>query len=155
MPRSSASRPPAPARAAESASVREAVPSPGRVSAPEPLSAPDLLSRAEHLSGAEPLSAPDLLSGAEPLAPRAPGEAHASTAALVEAPRGRERTGIRARVRTFSCTDRDMEMLERIAEYHGFSKSAMIASLVRREFWRIFPSGTPELRPDPGARIDD
>ncbi|MFM7204794.1 MAG: hypothetical protein ACKO6N_28815 [Myxococcota bacterium] len=131
MPRSSAPRPPAHARAAESASVLETTP------APEISAKPDVLVEPEHDAA--------LLSG----------EANTSPASLVEAPRGRERTGIRARVRTFSCTDRDMEMLERIAEYHGFSKSAMIASLVRREFWRIFPSGTPELRPDPGARIDD
>lgn len=101
----------------------------------------------ESPASSEPLSPPAPVSGGSVSATRSGSGG--------EAPRGRERTGIRARVRTFSCTDRDMEMLERIAEYHGFSKSAMIASLVRREFWRIFPSGTPELRPDPGARIDD
>jgi hypothetical protein len=59
----------------------------------------------------------------------------------------------RARVRTFSAVDRDVEMLEAIANYHGFSKSSMITSLVRKEFWRIFPGGTAEIRPDDGAAV--
>lgn len=59
----------------------------------------------------------------------------------------------RARVRTFSAVDRDVEMLEAIAAYHGFSKSAMITSLVRKEFWRIFPGGTGEIKPDDGAAV--
>jgi hypothetical protein len=61
----------------------------------------------------------------------------------------------RARVRTFSAVDRDVEMLEAIAAYHGFSKSSMITSLVRKEFWRIFPAGTGEIRPDDGAAVFD
>lgn len=44
-------------------------------------------------------------------------------------------------------------MLEAIARYHGFSKSSTITSLVRKEFWRIFPKGTGGIRPEPGARI--
>jgi hypothetical protein len=44
-------------------------------------------------------------------------------------------------------------MLEAIAAYHGFSKSATITSLVRKEFWRIFPAGTAEIRPDDGAAV--
>ena len=59
----------------------------------------------------------------------------------------------RARVRTYSAVDRDVEMLEAISAYHGFSKSATIASLIRREFWRVFPAGTPEIRPDEGAAV--
>ena len=59
----------------------------------------------------------------------------------------------RARVRTFSAVDRDIEMLDAIAAYHGFSKSATITSLVRKEFWRIFPAGTAEIRPDDGAAV--
>jgi hypothetical protein len=59
----------------------------------------------------------------------------------------------RARVRTYSAVDRDVEMLEAIALYHGFSKSSMITSLVRKEFWRIFPGGTGEIRPDEGATV--
>jgi hypothetical protein len=59
----------------------------------------------------------------------------------------------KAKVRTFSAVDRDIDMLDAIAAYHGFSKSAMIASLVRKEFWRVFPAGTPEVRPDDGAAV--
>jgi hypothetical protein len=58
----------------------------------------------------------------------------------------------RARVRTFSATDRDYAMLETIAHYHGISKSAMITGLIRKEFWRVFPSGTELITPDDGAR---
>jgi hypothetical protein len=61
---------------------------------------------------------------------------------------------LRAKVRTFSATDRDMAMLEAVAHYHGLNKSAMIASLIRKEFWRIFPAGTDRIRPDRGARIE-
>jgi len=59
----------------------------------------------------------------------------------------------RAKVRTFSAVDRDVEMLEAIAAYHGFSKSATITSLIRREFWRIFPAGAAGIEPDEGAAI--
>jgi hypothetical protein len=58
------------------------------------------------------------------------------------------------KVRTFSATDRDIAMLEAIARYHGLNKSATITSLVRREFWRIFPAGTGEIKPDQGAKVD-
>jgi hypothetical protein len=60
----------------------------------------------------------------------------------------------KARVRTFSAVDRDVKMLEAIAAYHGFSKSAMIASLVRKEFWRIFPAGTGGILPTDGAAVN-
>jgi hypothetical protein len=56
-------------------------------------------------------------------------------------------------VRTFSASRHDLRMLEAVAHYHGFSKSATITSLVKKEFWRIFPQGTEEIRPDPGARV--
>jgi molybdopterin biosynthesis enzyme len=59
----------------------------------------------------------------------------------------------KSKVRTYSATDRDHEMLEVVARYHGISKSAMITGLVRKEFWRIFPSGTESIRPEEGARI--
>jgi len=59
----------------------------------------------------------------------------------------------RARSRTFSSTDRDYEMLAAIARYHGISKSAMVTGLIRKEFWRVFPTGTDAILPDPGARI--
>ncbi|MBN1442931.1 MAG: hypothetical protein JXA90_09485 [Planctomycetes bacterium] len=56
-------------------------------------------------------------------------------------------------VRTFTATERELAMLERLAEYHGFSKSAMITSLIKKEFWRVFPGGTGEVAPDPHAKI--
>lgn len=59
----------------------------------------------------------------------------------------------RARVRSFSATDQDAAMLEAVASYHGFTKSATLVGLVRREFWRLFPAGTGEIRPIRGARV--
>jgi len=58
----------------------------------------------------------------------------------------------RAKVRTFSSTDRDFAMLDAIAHYHGISKSAMITGLIRKEFWRVFPNGNDAVTPDEGAR---
>lgn len=78
-----------------------------------------------------------------------------SDAEVSRAARNTSRAPQRAKVRTFSATDRDNAMLETIAEYHGLTKSGTITSLIRREFWRIFPSGTEQIRPDQGARIDD
>ncbi len=46
-------------------------------------------------------------------------------------------------------------MLEALAAYHGFSKSAMLTSLVKKEFWRVFPKGTAIVKPLAGARIKD
>jgi hypothetical protein len=60
---------------------------------------------------------------------------------------------IRKVIRTFSATAQELEMLEAIARYHGFSKSATLTSLVRKEFWRLFPAGTGSIRPDRGARV--
>ncbi len=59
----------------------------------------------------------------------------------------------RARVRSFSATDADVAMLEAVAAYHGFSKSATLVGLVRREFWRLFPAGTGDIKPARGARV--
>jgi hypothetical protein len=59
------------------------------------------------------------------------------------------------KVRTFSATDRDMDMLEAVATYHGFSKSATIVNLIKKEFWRVFPAGTDAVPPDMGARIEE
>lgn len=56
-------------------------------------------------------------------------------------------------LRSFTATRREVEMLEAIAAYHSFSKSATLTSLIKKEFWRIFPRGTKSIRPDPGARI--
>ena len=61
----------------------------------------------------------------------------------------------KTKVRTFSATARDLAMLEAVAKYHGLNKSATIASLVRREFWRIFPGGTDKIRPDRGAKVEN
>jgi len=60
----------------------------------------------------------------------------------------------KAQVRTFSATQRDYQMLETIAHYHGTSKSAMITGLIRKEFWRVFPNGTENVTPDEGAKIE-
>jgi hypothetical protein len=60
----------------------------------------------------------------------------------------------KTKVSTFSATLRDLAMLEAVAKYHGLNKSATIASLVRREFWRIFPGGTGKIRPDRGAKVE-
>jgi hypothetical protein len=60
----------------------------------------------------------------------------------------------KTKVSTFSATLRDLSMLEAVAKYHGLNKSATIASLVRREFWRIFPGGTDKVRPDRGAKVE-
>ena len=59
------------------------------------------------------------------------------------------------KVRTFSATDLDIAMLEAVARYHGMNKSATIASLVRKEFWRIFPAGTDKIKPDRGAKVEE
>lgn len=60
----------------------------------------------------------------------------------------------KAKVRTFSAMPRDLAMLDAVARYHGLNKSATIASLVRKEFWRIFPGGTEKIRPDRGAKVE-
>ncbi len=56
-------------------------------------------------------------------------------------------------IRTFTVTPRDIDMLDAVARYHGFSKSATITSLIKKEFWRVFPAGTGAIRPDRGARV--
>jgi hypothetical protein len=44
-------------------------------------------------------------------------------------------------------------MLEALVPYHGLNKSALVTSLIRKEFWRVFPAGTEEIRPEKGARV--
>lgn len=61
----------------------------------------------------------------------------------------------RKRVRTFTATTRELDMLEAVAHYHGLSKSGTLTSLVKKEFWRIFPAGTDSIRPDAGARVEE
>ncbi len=58
-----------------------------------------------------------------------------------------------AKVRSYSATDEDVAMLEAVAAYHGHTKSGTLVGLVRREFWRLFPAGTAEIRPTHGARV--
>ena len=62
---------------------------------------------------------------------------------------------MKKRVRTYSASDPDISMLEALASYHGFSKSGTITSLIKKEFWRIFPSGTGDVKPDANARIKE
>ena len=62
-------------------------------------------------------------------------------------------TTARAKVRSFSATDLDVAMLDAVARYHGLTKSGTIVGLVRREFWRLFPAGTGDIRPAAGARV--
>ena len=57
------------------------------------------------------------------------------------------------KVRTFTATDQDLDMLGVIARYHGFSRSATITSLIKKEFWRLFPAGNRSIRPERGARV--
>ena len=61
----------------------------------------------------------------------------------------------KTKVRTFSAHDRDVEMLEAVARYHGLNKSATITSLVRKEFWRVFPRGTDDIKPDRRAKVEE
>ena len=64
-------------------------------------------------------------------------------------------TKTKVKVSTFSASLRDLEMLEVVARYHGMNKSATLVSLVRKEFWRVFPGGTDKIRPDRGAKVED
>jgi hypothetical protein len=57
------------------------------------------------------------------------------------------------KIRTFTATEQDLAMLQAVARYHGFSKSGTITSLIKKEFWRVFPAGTGAVRPDQGARV--
>jgi phosphoserine phosphatase len=60
----------------------------------------------------------------------------------------------KTRVRTYSASDKDVAMLDAVARYHGLNKSATLVSLVKKEFWRIFPAGTDRIRPDRGAKVE-
>lgn len=60
----------------------------------------------------------------------------------------------KARIRTFSAHDETLAMLESVASYHRLTKSATIAALVKKEFWRIFPGGTDLIHPLKGARVE-
>ncbi len=64
-----------------------------------------------------------------------------------------ESLSTRKKVRSFSASDIDQQMLDELASYHGFSKSAMLTSLVKKEFWRVFPSGTKSIQADAHAFV--
>ena len=57
------------------------------------------------------------------------------------------------KIRTFTATEQDLNMLGAVARYHGFSKSGTITSLIKKEFWRLFPAGNRSIHPDRGARV--
>jgi hypothetical protein len=59
----------------------------------------------------------------------------------------------RQKVRTYSATDRDMALLEAVATYHSFTKSATMGQVITKEVWRSFPARTERVAPDTGARI--
>jgi DNA-binding phage protein len=60
----------------------------------------------------------------------------------------------KTKVNAFSANTRDLAMLEVVARYHGMNKSATITSLIRKEFWRVFPGGTDKIKPDRGAKVE-
>jgi hypothetical protein len=59
----------------------------------------------------------------------------------------------KTKVNAFSGTAKDLAMLDVVARYHGMNKSATITSLIRKEFWRVFPGGTDKIKPDRGAKV--
>ena len=63
--------------------------------------------------------------------------------------------GMRKKVRTYSANDREIAMLDSLAKYHGFSKSGMITNLVKKEFWRVFPTGTGQVQKDADAWVKE
>ena len=62
---------------------------------------------------------------------------------------------MKKKVRTFSANDTEIDMLNTLAKYHGFSKSATITNLIKKEFWRVYPSGTAKVRPDEHAWVKE
>lgn len=61
---------------------------------------------------------------------------------------------MKKKVRTYSANDKEVAMLEAISIYHGFSKSGMLTSLVKKEFWRVYPAGTDQIKTDANARVN-
>ena len=53
-------------------------------------------------------------------------------------------------VRSFTVTQQEIEMLEAVAQYHGFSKSSTITTLPYKEFWILFPHVPEPFPPQPG-----
>ena len=58
---------------------------------------------------------------------------------------------IKKKVRTYSATDEEVQMLEALAKYHVLSKSGTLTGLVKKEFWRIWPKGTKKIKPMQGV----
>ena len=61
---------------------------------------------------------------------------------------------MKKKVRTYSANDKEIAMLEAVSNYHGFSKSGMLTSLVKKEFWRVYPAGTDQIKTDANARVN-
>ena len=61
---------------------------------------------------------------------------------------------MKKKVRTYSANDLEVSMLEALSAYHGFSKSGMLTSLVKKEFWRVYPAGTDQIKTDVNARVN-
>lgn len=61
---------------------------------------------------------------------------------------------MKKKVRTYSANDLEVSMLDALAAYHGFSKSGMLTSLVKKEFWRVYPAGTDQIKTDANARVN-
>lgn len=59
----------------------------------------------------------------------------------------------KSKIYSFSATDEAMGMLLAVSKYHQLTKSAAITALIKKEFWRIFPQGTGDIKPIEGARI--
>ena len=62
---------------------------------------------------------------------------------------------MKKKVRTYSANDLEIDMLDALAAYHGFSKSGTITNLIKKEFWRVFPSGTTKVKPDEHAWVKE
>lgn len=60
----------------------------------------------------------------------------------------------KSKIYTYSAPVLVTEMLANLAHYHQWSKSATIAALIKKEFWRVFPEGTGKIRLTKGARVE-
>ena len=63
------------------------------------------------------------------------------------------KSSAKKKICSYSASNLEQQMLHAVAEYHSFSKSAMLTSLVKKEFWRIFPSGTVGIPADERAFV--
>ena len=53
---------------------------------------------------------------------------------------------IKKKVRTYSATDVETKMLEALIHYHLTTKSGLLTGMIKKEFWRVFPRGTMEIK---------